>query len=96
MFKKFLILLLAITASQAIHIDGLKLVKEHCATRVRFAEACIKYNFKENCWPWNLSNCEVLSMVFHVNNCQSYICPVIAILINYFLLLKKQTYFFSF
>lgn len=76
MYSALVLIFFPLVSSLNVLQNGNSIVRENCETIFTFSEVCMMYEFKDRCWPWNLTDCNILNIETNNLNCESFNCPV--------------------
>lgn len=73
---KLLIFLFLVSASVALKINYFSVLDKLCEKYIHYEPMCYFYDFSNDCYPWNVADCNILFYSAHEPNCITYECSV--------------------
>lgn len=73
---KFLVFFFFVSVCAANKVSYFPLLDKLCEKYIHYEPMCYFYNFADNCYPWLLDDCELLTYSAHEANCITYECSV--------------------
>lgn len=73
---RFFLLFMFFSNCVALKVNYLSVIDNVCEKYVHYEPMCYFYDFSKDCYPWNVSECNVLFYSAHEPNCITYECSV--------------------